>query len=139
MLTVPPEGLKRPLFSRVGSGLSGLRFKMACNINQVEVLYQVFKPYRLGDHFVGCSHCVSAEWSRKLAETPLAALGVEDLDLYAFKAMTTWGEVDDFKHFLPRIFELALIEPEGFNFYEVLFGKLAYGNWHDWPSQERAA
>jgi len=106
----------------------------------IEELYRVFSPYRVGDEISGCSHCVPADQSHFLATTPRAELSADDLDKYAFKAMTTWGNEADFKYFLPRLLELVLTEGiNAFNFPEVLFGKLEYARWFDWPTAERRA
>jgi hypothetical protein len=105
----------------------------------VAELYRVFQPYRIGDDFVGCSDCVSPEETARLAAIPLRSLSVADLNRYARKAMTTWGEVTHFKYFLPRLLELSLDEFENFDTPEVLLGKLAYANWESWPAIEQAA
>ena len=105
----------------------------------VSELYRVFKPYRLGDDFTGCAHCVAETDSRRLASIPLRDLTVRDVDRYAFKAMTTWGTERHFKHFLPRLLELAFCDYLTFDFPEVLLGKLAYANWQSWPDPERDA
>ncbi len=105
----------------------------------VSELYRVFKPYRLGDDFTGCDHCISTSDSRHLATIPLRELTVRDLDHYAFKAMTTWGTDRHFKHFLPRLLELATDHFLAFNFPEVLLGKLTYAKWISWPEPERRA
>ena len=54
--------------------------------------------------------------------------------------MTTVGDEDDFRHFLPRILELLHtgelaeeVDPE------IVLGKLAYANWTTWPPAEQAA
>lgn len=54
--------------------------------------------------------------------------------------MTTVGDEDDFRHFLPRILELLLtgelseeVDPE------IVLGKLAYANWTTWLPAEQAA
>jgi len=64
-------------------------------------------------------------------------LSVDELSGYAGWAMTTVGEVEDYKHFLPRILELAVssgvLEPE------IVASKLRYGHWQDWPPQEKSA
>ena len=105
----------------------------------IEHLYVVFEPYHV-QTLVGCPHCTSDEHGRYLASHPLKRLAPADLERYAFKAMTTWGTVQDFKHFLPRVLEIAA---EGaFNQsvdVEVVFSKLEYGDWHQWPERERAA
>jgi hypothetical protein len=62
------------------------------------------------------------------------------LHFYAFCAMTTMGDVDDFRHFLPRILELLnddefLLEID----QEVVLSKLSYGKWDMWPVKEQRA
>jgi hypothetical protein len=66
----------------------------------------------------------------------------EDLSTFAFKAMTTWGEPEDYKHFLPRILELAATPHTrgglGFSL-DVICGKLERAGWRAWPAPERDA
>jgi len=68
---------------------------------------------------------------------PRGSLGTTDLCNYASWAMTTVGDVEQYKYFLPRILELAtesgLIEPE------VIALKLEYGAWRSWPPREKTA
>ena len=103
-------------------------------------LYRVFSPYRVGDEISGCSDCILAEDSHLLVTTQRASLTVQDLNKYAFKALTTWGNLTDFKYFHPRLLELVLMEgTDTFNFPEVLFGKLDYARWFEWsPAEQRA-
>jgi hypothetical protein len=69
----------------------------------------------------------------------LRQLSLEDFGTYLTKAITTWGTVDDFKHFLPRLlelfaqyyFKLSTLSP--FN----LILKLDSANWLTWPESER--
>ena len=105
----------------------------------VNELYRVFKPYRLGGDFTGCDHCVSPTDSQRLAAIPLRELTVSDVNRYAFKAMTTWGNDRDFRYFLPRLLELAIEDYQAFDFPEVLLGKLRYANWTSWPLVEQDA
>jgi hypothetical protein len=77
---------------------------------------------------------------RGLASKPLSELGGEELGAYAGWAMTTVGDANDYRHFLPRILELGLLdlpwmglEPWG------IAGKLTYGDWRKWPSEEQGA
>ena len=82
----------------------------------IERLYAVFEPYQI-EH-----------------------LTAGDLERYAFKAMTTWGSVEDFKHFLPRVLELAAAGAFGASVdVEVIFSKLEYADWIEWSEGERAA
>lgn len=102
-------------------------------------LYRVFQPYRLGPDFSGCECCVEPRETLRLANTPLRELTLQDLDSYSFKAITTWGDTRHFKHFLPRLFELATADPEGFLSLEVLLSKLDYGKWEEWLDFEQKA
>ena len=76
---------------------------------------------------------------RRLSSKPLEELTPEDLEWYAFKAITTFGTVNDFKHFLPRLFELLAYERDFPVDPEVVFGKLPYASWRDWPPMEQRA
>jgi hypothetical protein len=102
-------------------------------------LYRTFQGYRLGDDFEGCSHCVSETEDLSLKGKGLTELTCDDIRRYAFKAMTTWGTVEDFKHFLPRIFELAATSEDFPLDLEVAVGKLSYGKWRSWPEREQSA
>ena len=74
---------------------------------------------------------------RTLRTKPLGQLEISDLAGYAVSAMTTIGEVEDYKHFLPRILELAvhsgIIDPQNVAL------KLRYARWHEWPQEEKTA
>jgi hypothetical protein len=106
----------------------------------VEQLYSVFKRYPLSVPVEGCPHCTSQHDEQRLASKPLRLLAAEALERFAFKAMTTWGSVDDFKHSLPRLFELVTDSVGvGDTNVEALLGKLPYAHWHRWPARERAA
>lgn len=105
----------------------------------IKELYRVFKHYRLGDDFVGCEDCVSPTESEHLKSKALRELNVSDINRYAFKAITTWGEIHHFKYFLPRLLELSLENLDELSFPEVLFGKLEHAHWKTWPKTEQAA
>lgn len=105
----------------------------------IEGLYRTFSRYRLPAHVDGCPHCVSDADHALLYSKGLRDLGPGELDRYTFKALTTWGWTDDFRHFLPRIFELIAADGGSLTFPETVFGKLTYGQWETWPPDERAA
>ena len=51
---------------------------------------------------------------------------------------STWGMVDEFKHFLPRLLELTAMGAlltEG----EIILGKLSQAGWQAWPADEQAS
>jgi len=97
-------------------------------------LYQVFAKYRLRPDIDACPHCVTESDKESLQKKTLRELTASDLEKYIFKAVTTWGDEYDFKHFLPRILEIMDELPS-----EMVFIKLQSNHWKTWPSQEKDA
>ena len=105
-------------------------------------LYARFARYPIDD-LAGCPHCVSGADIECVKGVPLRELTAERLARYAFKAMTTWGTERDYKHFLPRIVELATMDVRarsypGFDCALVL-RKIAAAGFAAWPDIERVA
>jgi len=105
----------------------------------IEGLYRTFSRYRLPTHVHGCPHCISQRDHALLYAKALRDLGPDEIARYSFNAMTTWGDPDDFRHFLPRIFELISADGGGWTIPEAVFAKLPYGQWERWPSDEQRA
>jgi hypothetical protein len=106
----------------------------------IENLYDTFSPYTtLGMQHCDCG-CISEADVQKLFSKPLKELTVDDLVFYLGKAMTTWGEVQHYKHFLPRICELYTYQRSSgvIEFYDIE-NKLDYAQWKEWPVIEIAA
>lgn len=99
-------------------------------------LYAVFSRYPVPVHHA-CPCCVTEADRRGLTGAPLRELTPDALGRYAFKALTTWGTVDGFKHYLPRLLELS-VGPGGLT-PGVVFGKLGYAKWTGWRSAEQEA
>lgn len=104
-----------------------------------EALYETFARYSPPRALEGCPCCVDPAESDALARADLRSLDVDDLDHYALKAISTWGDVVHFKHFLPRLFELLWRDPDAFMGNESLLGKLAEAAWTTWPQPETRA
>jgi hypothetical protein len=102
----------------------------------IEELYKTFEKYPFKSTIEGCPCCVSDTDKSTLHSKQLRELEDDDISRYAFKAMTTWGDVNDFKHYLPRIFELAATRKLIVDTF-VILGKLDYGNWKEWESDEQ--
>jgi hypothetical protein len=110
---------------------------MTYNLTQaIEGLYLTFSVYPFNSGMEGCPCCVSNADKEKIHSKPLEKLESDDLSRYAFKALTTWGDVDDFKHYLPRIFELLSTTNFIVDTFVVL-GKLSYGQWRTWEPSEQ--
>lgn len=113
----------------------------------VGALYTTFERYSLRKNVRGCPHCVDQFDNAAIHSRPLHELTWDELARYSWKTLTTWGDADDLRHFLPRLFELIAFQadPATSAFYsypyneEVLFGKLDYAGWREWPTTEQAA
>lgn len=104
----------------------------------IETCYAVFSQYRQPRTLQGSPLRNPSEILKTMTAVPLRELRDEDIGPYAGYALTTVGEVDDYRHFLPRILELAVysqtypgMEPT------VIAGKLQTGNWLEWPEDEQ--
>ena len=75
---------------------------------------------------------------RAIRAKPLRSLSGADLGKFAMKALNTWGDEDEFRHYLPRMFELVVDEPNWTDI-PILFGKLSTGGWRTWPPEEQHA
>ncbi|GAO44796.1 hypothetical protein [Flavihumibacter petaseus] len=104
----------------------------------IKNLYETFSIYPFKSTMEGCACCVSDADKEKIHSKQLKDLNEGDLSRYAFKAMTTWGDTDDFKHYLPRIIELLATTDFIVDTFVVL-GKLEYGKWQEWCDTEKIA
>jgi hypothetical protein len=103
----------------------------------IEKLYDIFVRYPLSNT-EGCPCCVHEKDQRQLRSAPLRKLSGDALGRYSGKAMSTWGDADDFRHFLPRMMEL-LVSDEYIWDAGHLAEKILYGGWTQWPDDEKEA
>jgi hypothetical protein len=109
-------------------------------------LYETFQIYPLDRKMEACPCCHEPDVGEVLLSKKLVELTAQDLSQYANDALQLWGGTEDFKHFLPRTFEiLAECELEwpwratAFVDAEIVISKLRHGAWEKWPTHERAA
>lgn len=103
----------------------------------LENLYSAFGRYTLhGIHHCDCG-CIDESVVKKLYSKPLKELGIDDLAYYHGSALCTWGDIEHYKHFLPRILELysfkrnyALVD------LSEIYNKLEYAKWTEWEQNE---
>ncbi|GAA4934899.1 hypothetical protein GCM10023224_14440 [Streptomonospora halophila] len=100
----------------------------------VDELYEVFGRYPLAPEIDGCPHCVLPEAEAALRSAPLRRLSARALWPFAAKALTTWGGVNDLRHFLPRVLELVA---DGVWDLEIAVPKLRAAQWTTWPAEEQ--
>jgi len=111
--------------------------KMTENLKTaIQNLYKTFSAYTLNRGMPGCPCCVNEARQEVLYSKPLKQLSGQELSHYYLKAMTTWGGVNDFKHFLPRFFEILATDKETLQVF-IIFEHLDYANWDTWNLDER--
>lgn len=104
--------------------------------NIIENLYKVFSIYGATDMTGSALYEDLSAWNQKLLSKPLRELEASDLTRYAGKAITSWGNAKDYKHFLPRILELiAKLEPP----YEIwiTFDRIQLADFKSWKKEEQ--
>jgi hypothetical protein len=105
----------------------------------VEALYAAFADVPRPARVHGCPCCVAPDEDRPLLARPPRALTAGDLARYAAKALSTWGDEDDFRYFAPRLLELSADDAFGYPDPEAVFGKLARAGWERWPQRAAVA
>ena len=103
---------------------------------QIQAVYQAFSDVERPSVLRGCPCCTTPGDARRLLTGPISALAAEDLEILAFKGITTLGSATDFHAFVPRLLELlasdALDAP-----IELVLGKLADSR--PWRADQRQA
>lgn len=105
--------------------------------NSIDQLYATFEKYRSNSNMEGSPvYGDLEEWNTELFAKPLRELTEDDLSRFTGKAISTWGEVNDYKHFLPRIFELTAELRTPYEIW-IAFDKLTLAEWTCWPENEQ--
>ncbi|MFT4253484.1 MAG: hypothetical protein QM608_13475 [Caulobacter sp.] len=107
----------------------------------LDAAYDVFARYGRPSALEAPPHRKPEALLAALTAKPLREAPCEAVGRYAGWATTTVGGIEDYKHFLPRVMELAVggkcphmgCEPE------ILGGRIAYAGLATWPARERAA
>ncbi len=103
----------------------------------LDVAYETFGRYRRPQVLDASPLCDPEKLLKQLTAKPLRLLDVEDVQQYALAACTTVGTAEDYKHFLPRLLDLAtqsgVIEPP------MIALKLTMAEWRAWPTNEQQA
>jgi hypothetical protein len=108
----------------------------------IEGLYSAFSGYPLPEYTMPCDCCLSPRADDLLHAAPLRKLEWIHLRDYAKDALLVWGDLNCFKHFLPRVFELVLTASDWRNQTpspEIVFKRFHFGAWGTWPDVEQAA
>jgi hypothetical protein len=108
----------------------------------IEGLYAAFAAYPLPEDTMPCDGCHTHVANDLLHAAPLRELQWEHLADYSTDALLVWGDLNCYKHFLPRIFELLLTASDWRKHTptpEMVFLRFTYGEWRSWPDAEQAA
>jgi hypothetical protein len=120
-----------------------LKAREATLRERVRKVYAAFRGYRLAPHIEPDPCFPSVCDDGPLRAERLHLLPAAAFDRYQLKAMTTWGSVEDFKHFLPRLLEIIANAESNETLPQVeawmVFGKLSYGQWRRWQRAEQQA
>lgn len=104
-------------------------------MQQIENLYSVFEKYTIN----GIHHCdcIDEKDVKKLHSKQLRELIEDDLVSYHGSALYTWGGIEHYKHFLPRICEL-ITKNRQYSFVDLgeIYLKLEYSDWQNWSETE---
>jgi hypothetical protein len=107
-------------------------------IAAVDSLYLTFARFPYRASMPACAHCVTDDDLLGLGHSAVRDLPADLLGRYVRKAVSTWGEVDDFKRVLPRLLELVAaddlrVPPT------IVMAKLRRAEWRNWPADEQRA
>jgi hypothetical protein len=102
----------------------------------VDSLYLTFARYPYRASMPACAHCVTDADLIALGASSVRDLPADLLARYARKAVSTWGDIDDFKRLTPRLLDLVSRDQPGIP-PMVITTKLRRANWATWPTEER--
>jgi len=103
----------------------------------IKKLYNVFPQleFTIIDYCkCGCCKHINIE---KLTSSDRESIDYHTLGKYADKALTTIGEIEHYKHFLPRICEMLILDESRCGMDMCLLSKLEYANFQDWNPNEK--
>ncbi|MFC7326703.1 hypothetical protein [Marinactinospora rubrisoli] len=106
----------------------------------VNEMYAVFARYPARPDIAACPHCVDPAARAALRAAPPRRLSAAALRPFAAKALSTWGDLDDFRHFLPRMLELGALDDTWFSWdLPMTLDRLHTARWGAWPDDEQRA
>lgn len=107
-------------------------------IKSIENLYKTFSKYHGNANMQGSSNYDDLDnWNKLLFSKKLKDLTEEDLSLFAGKVITTWGDENDLRHFLPRMLELTAEYTTPYDIW-ILYSKVDEADWKNWPLVEQS-
>jgi hypothetical protein len=112
-------------------------------LDEIDNVYRVFAPYscdRLVQSDTDCARdSLIDELSAKLCKKDIRSLDAESLLDYYYLAVSHIGNVNDLRHFLPRIVEIVVTEPNGYLDPRLLAETLRRADAQDMTPSEKSA
>ncbi len=106
----------------------------------IKTLYAAFASYKAQPTSIGiCGNCVNEQELEALFAKPLRLLDANTIHVFASVAVGTHGSITDWKHFLPRFFELLPDELYNNDMTEIYLSTLRHSHWLSWPNKELLA
>jgi hypothetical protein len=105
----------------------------------IDNLYSVFSKYSLNDKVTGhyCPLCLSEEDNVYFHIMPLNSISSWRLNTYFTSANILDGDLNDFKYFIPRIFEIVYLHEDNESwFHEKVWTKLSEAKYTQWTVEE---
>ena len=103
----------------------------------IESVYVNFADVARPTSVRGCPCCTDDAETCALLARPLRDLSADDLDRYAWKAVTTMGTTEDLTYFFPRLLELLVDDTLGAE-TEAVLAKMEYV-YDTWPPARQRA
>lgn len=103
----------------------------------IEKLYRLFSKYSASSMQGSPLYEDLDKWNHDILSKPLRELSSDELSKFTGSVMLTWGDANDYKHFLPRIYELTGEYRTPYEIW-IAFEKLELAEWDDWPTEERS-
>ncbi|HEY9683405.1 MAG TPA: hypothetical protein V6C86_17635 [Oculatellaceae cyanobacterium] len=110
--------------------------------DSISALYLTFSKYSSWKSDKRSLGDVTLSDVRALRDKRLRELEQEDFENYLLSLLNTCGEINDYRHFLPRLIELStktISENAHQWFAGLVFSKLTLAHWRDWPTAEIVA
>lgn len=105
----------------------------------IEKLYDIFGKYQGLSKLEGSPNYGDLDsWNKQLRSKNLRELTDEDLSRFAGKVISTWGDENDFRFYLPRILELTAHLKTPYDIW-ILYSKFEDANWKSWDDKEQRA
>ncbi len=103
-------------------------------------LYRVFADAPRPTGIDCCSCCFTAEQAQTLlSHKEVRRIPVEVIEPYAADVLITIGALNDFRHYLPRLLEIACTVGFDWPDTESLLGRLPRAGWTDWSAADQQA